>query len=183
MSIVDTFLAAATSQLGVPYSYGDESPSDGFDCSGLVLWSASQAGVRGVPRTARAQQAAATPVTTPRPGDLVFYGAPAHHVGIYIGGGKIIHAPHTGDVVRIASVDGPGAHTYGRLPGMGVASSAAAGAASRVQSAASAVGVSLGLGDAGDTVISWATKALIVTLGLSLVGVGAWRAVGAGKDS
>ena len=104
MSIVDTFLAAATSQLGVPYSYGDESPSDGFDCSGLVLWSASQAGVRGVPRTARAQQAAATPVTTPRPGDLVFYGAPAHHVGIYIGGGKIIHAPHTGDVVRYGTV-------------------------------------------------------------------------------
>lgn len=182
MSLIDTFLSAASSQLGTPYSYGDESPADGFDCSGLVLWAAGQAGVRGVPRTARAQQAAATPVRDPRPGDLVFYGSPAHHVGIYLGNGQMIHAPHTGDVVRIASVTGPGTPTYGRLPGLGAAASATSAVTSAVQTAASTVGVSWGFGDAASKVTQWATKALIITLGLSLVAVGAWRATGAGKE-
>lgn len=182
MSLVDTFIAAATSQLGVPYSYGDESPADGFDCSGLVVWSAARAGVKGVPRTARGQQAAATPVSDPRPGDLVFFGRPAHHVGIYLGAGKLVHAPKTGDVVRVAKV-WQDETSYGRLPGMGVASSAVTAAAAGVQTAASKVGLSLGLDDAADRIVAWATKALIVTLGLSLVGVGLWRAVGAGKGS
>src|SRR5262245_30045568 len=70
-----------------------------------------------LPRTAHEQQAYATPVTTPAPGDLVFYGYPAHHVGLYIGGGKMIDAPGTGQRVQVESVGHP--TSYGRVPGVG----------------------------------------------------------------
>jgi cell wall-associated NlpC family hydrolase len=63
----------------------------------------SQVGV-GLPHNAAMQQSACQPVSRAdlQPGDLVFFGSPAHHVGIYIGGGNMVHAPHTGDVVRVA---------------------------------------------------------------------------------
>lgn len=167
-------LAAARSQLGVPYSYGDESPDDGFDCSGLVLWAAGRAGIGGLPRRARDQQAATTPVSDPRPGDLVFFGRPAHHVGIYIGGGRMIHAPHTGDVVRVANVGD--VTNYGRIKG--VPSAATTAVTQAVSTATAAVG--LGLPDTAQ-LTSWATKGLFVVLGLALLGTGTWRAVAARK--
>jgi cell wall-associated NlpC family hydrolase len=97
-------IAAARSVLGVPYRWAGASPS-GFDCSGLVMWSYAHAGV-GLPHSSSGQYAATQriPVSALQPGDLVFYGSPVHHVGIYIGGGSMIHAPHTGDVVRVASI-------------------------------------------------------------------------------
>ncbi len=101
-------ISAARSVLGVPYRWAGASPS-GFDCSGLVMWSYAHAGV-GLPHSSGGQYAATQriPVSALQPGDLVFYGSPVHHVGLYIGGGQMIHAPHTGDVVRVASIYGMG---------------------------------------------------------------------------
>ena len=95
----------ARTQLGVPYVYGGASPG-GFDCSGLVMFVYSQVGV-SLPHNAAAQYNYGTPVSQSdlQPGDLVFFDG-LGHVGIYIGGGQFIHAPHTGDVVKISSLTG-----------------------------------------------------------------------------
>ena len=95
--------------LGVPYVFGGESPR-GFDCSGLVAYVYAQVGV-SLPHYTVAQWGYADSVSVPRnqlePGDLVFfYGL--GHVGIYVGGGNFIHAPHTGSVVRIDSLSEAG---------------------------------------------------------------------------
>jgi peptidoglycan DL-endopeptidase CwlO len=91
--------------LGVRYVWGGASPS-GFDCSGLVMYVFAQIGV-ALPHSSYAQFGMGTPVSMSQlqPGDLVFF-AGASHVGIYIGGGQFIHAPHTGDVVKISSLTG-----------------------------------------------------------------------------
>ena len=96
-------IAEAKKYLGVPYKWGGSSPS-GFDCSGFTSYVYKKVGI-SLPRTSRAQQNVGTKVSLSnvQPGDLVFMGKPAYHVGIYIGGGKYIHAPQTGDVVKIAS--------------------------------------------------------------------------------
>jgi cell wall-associated NlpC family hydrolase len=96
-------IAAAESQLGVPYVWGGESPGAGFDCSGLVQWAWRQAGV-SLPRTSGAQFAATTPVSIAdlQPGDLLFYGpGGSDHVAMYVGGGTMIEAPETGEVVHL----------------------------------------------------------------------------------
>ena len=106
----DTALQAAAharNMVGKPYRYGGSSPS-GFDCSGLVHYSYSRAGVT-VPRTTRSQLKAGLPVTTRslREGDLVFFdqeGKKFSHVGIYIGNGQFVHAPSSGKRVRIDSL-------------------------------------------------------------------------------
>jgi len=95
----------AMQYLGTPYVWGGASPS-GFDCSGLVMYVYAQVGV-SLPHSSYAQYGAGVPVSYDQlqPGDLVFfYGL--GHVGIYIGGGSFIHAPHTGDVVKISSLSG-----------------------------------------------------------------------------
>jgi cell wall-associated NlpC family hydrolase len=91
--------------LGVPYVWGGASPR-GFDCSGLVMYAFAQIGV-SLPHSSYAQYTMGTPVSISQlqPGDLVFF-AGASHVGIYIGGGQFIHAPHTGDVVKISPLSG-----------------------------------------------------------------------------
>jgi cell wall-associated NlpC family hydrolase len=99
-------LAAAESQLGVPYRWGGESPGGGFDCSGLTQWAWRQAGV-GLPRTAAAQYGAIAHVSLSalQPGDLVFWGyGGIDHVGMYVGGGNVIHAPQTGSRVSIQPI-------------------------------------------------------------------------------
>jgi peptidoglycan DL-endopeptidase CwlO len=95
----------AMQYLGVPYVWGGASPR-GFDCSGLVSYVFAQIGV-SLPHSSYAQFGMGTPVSISQlqPGDLVFFTG-ASHVGIYIGGGQFIHAPHTGDVVKISSLSG-----------------------------------------------------------------------------
>jgi cell wall-associated NlpC family hydrolase len=91
--------------LGVPYVYGGASPS-GFDCSGLVMYVYAQLGI-SLPHYTVAQWNATQPVSSPAPGDLVFFDG-LGHVGIYLGGGRFVDAPHSGSVVRIDSMSGFG---------------------------------------------------------------------------
>jgi peptidoglycan DL-endopeptidase CwlO len=97
--------------LGVPYVWGGASPS-GFDCSGFVMYVYAQVGV-SLPHYTGAQWNVGVPVSRGdlQPGDLVFFDG-LGHVGIYIGGGQFIHAPHTGTVVQITSMTGWYASTY-----------------------------------------------------------------------
>ena len=110
-------VAIAERYLGVPYVWGGASPS-GFDCSGLTMYVYAQLGV-SLPHNAAAQYGSLPHVSESdlQPGDLVFFDG-LNHVGIYIGGGSIIHAPHTGTVVQISSLSGGGSY-YGaaRVPG------------------------------------------------------------------
>lgn len=96
-------IAYAEQFLGVPYVWGGTTPS-GFDCSGLTQYVYRSVGVN-LPRTAREQQDAGVQISPSavQPGDLVFQGNPAYHVGIYIGNGQYLHSPQTGDVVKIAA--------------------------------------------------------------------------------
>jgi hypothetical protein len=164
---VDRVLTLATAQIGDRYVYGDEGP-DTFDCSGLVQWVYGHVGIE-LPRTAHEQQAATAPVGTPLPGDLVFYGRPATHVGIYVGGGKMIDAPHPGATVRVDSVGTP--TNYGRVSGLGALAAVPAGIAA---------GVAGAVGDVTSTILGSARyialEAAAVVLGAALVGYGLWRA-------
>lgn len=104
-------VAIAMQYLGVPYVWGGASPA-GFDCSGLVMYVYAQVGIY-LPHSAAAQYAAGTPISYGElaPGDLVFFGSGGiSHVGIYIGGGSMIHAPFEGEVVQIAPVSAGGAY-------------------------------------------------------------------------
>jgi cell wall-associated NlpC family hydrolase len=96
-----TAVQAAYAMLGRPYSYGASGPGS-FDCSGLTAWAWRAAGV-SLPHSSRAQYSSGRKVSQAdtQPGDLVFFGNPIHHVGIYIGNGQMISAPETGDVVKI----------------------------------------------------------------------------------
>jgi cell wall-associated NlpC family hydrolase len=98
-------VGVAMQYLGVPYVWGGSSPR-GFDCSGLVSYVFAQIGV-SLPHSSYSQFGMGTSVSISdlQPGDLVFFTG-ASHVGIYIGGGQFIHAPHTGDVVKISSLSG-----------------------------------------------------------------------------
>jgi cell wall-associated NlpC family hydrolase len=95
-------MEAALSQRGVPYVWGGESPGNGFDCSGLVKWAYAKAGM-SLPHSSRAQSHIGKPVPRSelRPGDLVFFGHPVHHVGIYVGDGKMVDAPTFGEPVQV----------------------------------------------------------------------------------
>ncbi|MHB1473883.1 MAG: C40 family peptidase [Dermatophilaceae bacterium] len=101
----------AASLAGIYYVYGGTTPA-GFDCSGYTQYVFGQIGIR-LPRTAEEQRQFATPVSNPVPGDLVFFGAPAYHMGIYAGNGMMWDSPHTGSVVSLRPIYS-GA-TYGRV--------------------------------------------------------------------
>ena len=98
----------ALSAVGVPYRYGGSAPSEGFDCSGLVQYAYSRAGVQ-LPRTTYAMSTMGPSVAAAdlQPGDLVFFDTlrrPFSHVGIYIGDSQFIHAPTSGGVVQLVDM-------------------------------------------------------------------------------
>jgi cell wall-associated NlpC family hydrolase len=109
-------VSIAQRYFGVPYVWGGASPG-GFDCSGLTMYCYAQIGV-SLYHGATMQQRQSTPVALSdlRPGDLVFFGnsSYSHHVAIFAGGGSVIEAPHTGDVVRYGSLGGRDAWIGGR---------------------------------------------------------------------
>ena len=95
---------AALAQLGKPYVWGGAGPST-FDCSGLTQYAYAAAGI-ALPHSSRMQSGIGTPVASAdlRPGDLVFHFSPVSHVGMYIGDGKMVHAPTSGSVVKITEL-------------------------------------------------------------------------------
>lgn len=94
---------AALAQVGDPYSWGAAGP-DAFDCSGLTMWAWGQAGV-SLPHNSGMQYSATPRVAQSdlQPGDLLFFGSPIHHVGMYIGNGQMVEAPYSGLTVRVAA--------------------------------------------------------------------------------
>jgi cell wall-associated NlpC family hydrolase len=121
----DAAVAAALTQLGVPYVWGGETPGVGFDCSGLVQWAFAQAGV-SLPRTTFGQIDVGIPVPLDqlRPGDLVFSRSvrggevvDMGHVAIYAGAGQVVVAPHTGVVVSLRPLDPPRVQATRRVAG------------------------------------------------------------------
>lgn len=105
---------AALSQQGVPYRYATSNPGVSFDCSGLTKYAWAQAGVY-LPHQSRAQYASIphVPKGSAQPGDLIFFYSPISHVSVYLGNGMQVHAPNTGSVVNVASVN------WGKVTGVG----------------------------------------------------------------
>jgi peptidoglycan DL-endopeptidase CwlO len=105
-------VAIAMRYLGVPYRWGGASPSTGFDCSGFTMYVYAQVGI-ALPHYTGSQYAMGVPVPRSQlqPGDLVFFDGLGHE-GLYVGNNQFIHAPHTGDVVKISSISGWYASTY-----------------------------------------------------------------------
>lgn len=100
-------VAAARSQLGVPYVWAAENPGRSFDCSGLTKYAWGTVGVyMGHWTVAQQNQFPRVPFGQEQPGDLVMFGSPPHHVGIYVGNGQMIHAPYTGTVVQYGNAFG-----------------------------------------------------------------------------
>ena len=102
----DAVVADASKYLGTPYQWGGTDPSTGLDCSGLVQRTYGDLGIQ-LPRVAADQAKMGTPVDSlaaAQPGDLVAFGDPVDHIGIYAGDGKMVVAPHTGDVVKVQDI-------------------------------------------------------------------------------
>jgi peptidoglycan DL-endopeptidase CwlO len=96
-------VAYAKSRIGCPYVWAASGPN-AFDCSGLAMWCYGKVGI-SLPHSSSEQYHSGQHVSKKdlEPGDLVFFGSPIHHVGIYVGGGEMIEAPYTGARVRYAS--------------------------------------------------------------------------------
>ncbi len=113
----NNIIAYASNFLGTPYVWGGTTPNPGFDCSGFTQYVYAHFGV-GLGRTTYDQINCGSPVTRDQlqPGDLVLFGSYSdpHHVGIYVGNGTYIHAPRTGDVIKISSLDGRSDFVIGR---------------------------------------------------------------------
>jgi hypothetical protein len=102
----DAVIGDAMKYLGVPYKWGGTDPETGLDCSGFVQQVYEDLGVK-LPRVSRDQAKTGDPVASlaeARPGDLVAFGSPVDHIGIYIGDNKMVVAPHTGDVVKVQDI-------------------------------------------------------------------------------
>ena len=110
-------VSRAMAQLGKPYVWAAAGPGS-FDCSGLVQYAYAAAGV-SLPHSSGGQARVGTAVSRAQlqPGDIIAFYSPVSHVGIYIGGGMMVHAPTSGDVVKVASIDAMGAITAMRHVG------------------------------------------------------------------
>lgn len=112
-----TAIDFAEAQIGKPYQWGGAGP-DSYDCSGLVMVAWEKAGVE-LPHSSQDQYDLTTRISIANllPGDLVFFGTPTdvYHVGLYIGNGKMIDAPETGEFVSIQSIYGPNLLAGGRV--------------------------------------------------------------------
>ena len=119
MATAAEFVAKVESQLGVRYTYGGDSPAEGFDCSGLIYWACNELGIPGTPRTSQEQWAALQRVSPPVYGDLVFFDVPSDgpsqpgHVGVYLSPGVMVDAPETGQDVSIQPFPFPGGTIMG----------------------------------------------------------------------
>jgi cell wall-associated NlpC family hydrolase len=106
-------IGIAASLSGIYYRYGGTTTS-GFDCSGFTSYVYRQAG-KSIPRTAEAQRAASSKVSNPVPGDLIFFGYPAYHVGIYAGGNMMYDSPRTGKTTGLHVIWTQSNVSYGRF--------------------------------------------------------------------
>jgi cell wall-associated NlpC family hydrolase len=104
-SHAQTAVNTALAQVGDPYVWAGAGPN-AFDCSGLTQYAYRAAGI-SLPHSARMQSTMGTPVSKAalQPGDLVFFFSPVSHVGMYVGGGKMVHAATAGQPVKVVSVD------------------------------------------------------------------------------
>ncbi len=132
----------ASKYIGTQYHWGGSTPQTGFDCSGLMQWAYAQSGVQ-MPRVTYDQIDAANATAVEsvgdlKPGDLVFFASAGdvHHVGMYLGDHQFLHAPHTGDVVKVSSLDEPyyqqqfaGGRRFDQAAGVAAAPQAAAAVA------------------------------------------------------
>jgi cell wall-associated NlpC family hydrolase len=128
-AVGDRAVELAKTYSGVRYVWGGTDPAKGLDCSGLVQLVYGKLGV-DLPRVASDQAKAGVPVASmaqAQPGDLVFFGSPAHHVGIYVGDGKMIDAPRAGRTVGVHEIAG-----YGTVSSIRRVSGTASGATARV---------------------------------------------------
>lgn len=98
-------LRAALTRQGLPYVYGADGPNS-FDCSGLVKWSYGQAGMSALPHSSRQQAQLGRSVARSQlqPGDLIALYSPVSHIGLYVGNGRYVNAPQSGDVVKVSPV-------------------------------------------------------------------------------
>jgi cell wall-associated NlpC family hydrolase len=110
-------VATALAQVGKPYVWGAAGPNS-FDCSGLMQYSWSAAGV-ALPHSSSGQSGMGTPVSRSQlqPGDLVFFYSPVSHVGMYIGNGQMVHAATSGEPVKVVSLDSMGSYNSARRVG------------------------------------------------------------------
>ena len=106
LTVGDRAATIAVKAVGVPYVWGGASPASGFDCSGLVYWSYKQLGIE-LPHSSYALYDVGRQIAPSRmqPGDLVFF-AGLGHVGIYVGRGRMVHAPHSGARVEVVPLGG-----------------------------------------------------------------------------
>jgi cell wall-associated NlpC family hydrolase len=116
LTVGERAAAIAVREVGVPYRWGGSSPAGGFDCSGLVYWAYRRLGIQ-LPHSSYALYGQGRRIARSRmkPGDLLFFSG-LGHVGIYIGRGRMVHAPHTGTRVQVVKL---GRSSYGaRLVGV-----------------------------------------------------------------
>jgi peptidoglycan DL-endopeptidase CwlO len=115
--VAGTVVATAMAQRGKPYVWAAGGPGS-FDCSGLTQYAFRAAGI-SLPHSSRMQSQMGTAVSRAnlQPGDLVFFYSPVSHVGIYIGNGQMVHAPTSGDVVKVGTIDSMGGYAGARRIG------------------------------------------------------------------
>ncbi|NEM06789.1 C40 family peptidase [Geodermatophilus normandii] len=115
--VAGTVVATAMAQRGKPYVWAAGGPGS-FDCSGLTQYAFRAAGI-SLPHSSRMQSQMGTAVSRAnlQPGDLVFFYSPVSHVGIYIGNGQMVHAPTSGDVVKVGTIDSMGGYAGARRLG------------------------------------------------------------------